>query len=127
MEEKVHEYTKVVNGKCQDCGKRVSILCNEGCQIVAVRCPKCFQTFLISTIEVEQLRSYLKKNGWEESSCERKEVIRVQSPKGYIAMIPARKDLIDFVEYTEHVLTSIAIYEDKTFDDVLSEVLKEEQ
>ena len=89
-----------------------------------MRCPDCFQAFLISTIEVEQLRSYLKKNGWEESSCERKEVIRVQSPKGYITMIPARKDLIDFVEYTEHVLTSIAVYEDKTFDEVLSEVLK---
>jgi len=52
-------------------------------------------------------------------------VLRVRSPNGYITMIPARKDLIDFVEYTEHVLTSIAIYEDKTFDAVLLEMLKE--
>jgi len=127
MEEKEHEYTKVVNQKCQDCGKPLSILCNESAQIVAVRCPECFQTFLISTIEVEQLQSYLKKNGWVESPCERKEVIRMLSPKGYITMIPAIKDLIDFVEYTEHVLTSIAVYEGKAFDDVLSEVLKEER
>ena len=120
------EYTKIVNRKCQDCGKLLSILCNERCQIVAVRCPDCFQTFLISTIEVEQLRSYLKKNGWEELSCERKEAIKVRSPKGFITMIPAIKDLIGYgyIEYTKHALTSIAIYEDKTFDELLSEVLK---
>ena len=117
------EYTKVVNRKCQDCGKRVSILCNESCQVVSVRCPDCFQTFLIGTIEIEQLRSYLKKNGWVELSYEREEAIKVRSSKGYITMIPARKDLIDYIEGTEHALTSIAIYDDKTFDEVLSEVL----
>ena len=119
------ETTKTVNRKCQDCGKQVSILCNERCQIVAVRCPDCFQTFLISTIEVEQLRSYLKKNGWEETPFARKTAIRVLSPKGYITLIPARKDLVDFAEGVKHALTSIAIYEGKTVDEVLSEVLKE--
>ena len=117
------EYTKVVNRKCQDCGKRVSILCNESCQVVSVRCPDCFQTFLIGTIEIEQLRSYLKKNGWVETPFARKTAIRFLSPKGYVTLIPARKDLVDFAEGVKQALTSIAIYDDKTFDDVLSEVL----
>ena len=120
---KEKEYTKVVNQKCQDCGKRVSILCNENSQIVAVLCSDCFQTFLISTIDVEQLRNYLKKNGWIETPFARKTAIRFLSPEGCVTLIPARKNLVDFVKEVKEVLTSIAIYDDKTFDGVLSEVL----
>ena len=46
------ELTKIVNQKCQDCGKQVSILCNEGCQVVSVRCSDCLQTFRINAIEI---------------------------------------------------------------------------
>ena len=128
MEEKEHEYTKIVNRKCQDCGKQVNILCNESCQIVAVRCPDCFQTFLISTIEAEQLRGYLKKKGWEEIPIERKEVIKMCSPcPTFFIFIPARNELVDYVDVMKHVINAVAAYYEKTFDDVLSEVLKEER
>lgn len=127
MEEKVHEYTKIVNRKCQDCGKQVSILCNERCQIVAVRCPDCFQTFLISTIEPEQLRAYLKKKGWEEVPIERKEVIKMCSPcPTFFVFVPVRKELVDYVDAVKDVVNAVAAYYEKTVSDVLSEILKGE-
>ena len=127
MEEKVHEYTKIVNRKCQDCGKRVSILCNESAKIVAVRCPDCFQTFLISTIEPEQLRVYLKKKGWEEVPIERKEVIKMCSPcPTFFVFVPVRKELVDYVDAVKYVVNAVAAYYEKTVSDVLSEILKGE-
>ena len=118
------EYTKVVNRKCHDCGKQVSILCNETSQIVAVRCPDCFQAFLISTIEPEQLRAYLKNKGWEEVPIERKEVIKMCSPcPTFFVFIPVRKELVDYVDAMNHVVNAVASYYEKTVDELVSEVL----
>lgn len=36
-----HETSKIVIFRCQDCGGRVGILCNESATIMAVRCPRC--------------------------------------------------------------------------------------
>ena len=122
----MRETTKTVNKKCQDCGKPLSILCSEKCKIVAVRCPDCLQTFLINTIEIEQLRKYLKRKGWEEVPIERKEVIKVCSPHPTLSVfIPARRNLIDYAVVMKHSLNTIAAYHKKKLDDVLSEVLKE--
>ena len=121
------EYTKVVNQKCQDCGKRVNILCNEGCQIVAVRCPECFQAFLINAIEIERLQAYLSKKGWIEIPIERVTAIKMRAPHPQISVfIPAKRDLIDYTYAMEITLNTIAMYYKKTIDDVLSEVLNEE-
>ena len=35
--------TKIVYKKCQDCGVKISILCNETAQIVAIRCNHCLK------------------------------------------------------------------------------------
>ena len=80
------EYTKVVNRKCQDCGKPLSILCNESAQIVAVRCPECFQTFRINAIEIEWLQAYLSKKGWIEIPIERVTVIKMRTPHPQISV-----------------------------------------
>ena len=125
MEEK--EYTKIVNQKCQDCGKRVNILCNESCQIVTVRCPDCFQTFRINAIEIERLQAYLKKKEWIEIPIERVTAIKMRAPHPLISVfIPAKKDLIDYTYAMKIALNTIAMYYAKTIDDILSEVEEEQ-
>lgn len=120
------ELTKIVNTKCQDCSKQVSIFCNEGCQVVSVRCPDCFQTFRINTIEIDRLLAYLEKKGWIEIPVERI-VIKMRAPHPQISVfIPAKKDLVDYTNAMKHVINTIAAYYEKTVDDVLSEVLVKE-
>ena len=119
------ELTKIVNRKCQDCDKQVSILCNESCQVVSVRCPDCFQTFRINTIEIDRLLAYLDKKGWIEIPVERT-VIKMRAPHPQISVfIPTKRDLIDYARAIEIVLNTIATYYEKSIDDVLSEVLEE--
>lgn len=121
------ELTKIVNIKCQDCGKQVSILCNESCQVVSVRCPDCFQTFRINAIEIERLQGYLDKKGWIEIPIERVTVIKMCAPHPAISVfIPAKKDFIDYTRAIEITLNTIAMYYEKSIDDVLSDVLGEE-
>lgn len=48
------EFTKIINKKCQDCGMKVSILCNETAKIVAVRCPSCILEFNIRNKKYEK-------------------------------------------------------------------------
>lgn len=121
------ELTKIVNRKCQDCGKQVSILCNESCQVVAVRCPDCFQTFRINAIEIDRLQDYLVKNGWIEKPIEMITAIKMRAPHPQISVfIPARRDLVDYIRAMEIVLNTIATYYEKSVDDVLTEVLEKE-
>ena len=54
------ETTKIVNKKCQDCGREVSILCNETAKIVSVRCSDCVLEFKIRNKEFEK---EVKENG----------------------------------------------------------------
>ena len=120
------ELTKIVNTKCQDCDKQLSILCNESCQVVAVRCPDCFQTFRINAIEIERLLAYLEEKGWIEKSIERSTAIKMLAPvPSFFIFIPARKDLVDYTDAMRHVINAIAGYYEKSVDDVLSEVLEE--
>lgn len=121
------ELTKIINQKCQDCGKQINILCNERCQILAVRCPDCFQIFLINAIEIKQLIGYLKRKGWEELPTGNKNAIRICSPNPtYYLSIPAKRDLIDYKDAIKNVINSIAGYYDKTMDEIISEILQEE-
>ena len=120
------ELTKIVDKKCQDCDKQVSILCNESCQVVSVRCPDCFQNFRINTIEIDRLLAYLDKKGWIEIPVERT-VIKMRAPHPALSVfIPAKKDLVDYTNAMKHVINTIAAYYEKTVDDVLSEVLVKE-
>ena len=122
------ELTKIVNKKCQDCSKQVSILCNEGCQVVSVRCPHCFQTYRINRIEVERCKSYLDKKGWTEVPIERTTVIKMRAPHPAISIfIPAKRDLVDYTDGMKHVIHVIASYYEKSMDDVLLEVLEEKR
>lgn len=121
------EYTKIATRKCQDCDKHVSILCNESCQIEAIRCPDCLQTFWINAMEIEQLRAYLKKKGWKELPFGREEILKIQPPThNFFILIPSRKGLLDYADVVKHALTTIAAYEDKSIDEVLMAVLNEE-
>lgn len=127
MTEEGKEFTKMVSKKCEDCGKRVSILCGESCKIVAVRCVDCFVKFRISIMEISQLRSHLKKKGWVETPFGRKEVIKIRPPTHEcFVLIPARKELYDYEEMVRRTLETVAIVEEKSLDDVLSEILQEE-
>lgn len=122
------ELTKTVNQKCQDCGKQLNILCNEGCQIVSVRCSDCFQTFRVNAIDIEKLQAYLSKKGWIEIPIERVTAIKMRAPHPQISVfMPAKKDLVDYTRAMEITLNTIAMYYEKTIDDVLSEVLEKER
>ena len=122
------EQTKIVNTKCQDCGNQVSILCNESCQVVAVRCPDCFQTFRINAIDIDRLKGYLEEKEWTEIPIERVTVIKMRAPHPAISVfIPATKDLVDYANAMKHVINTIAGYYEKSVDDVLMEVLDEDK
>ena len=121
------ELTKIVNRKCQDCGRQVSILCNESCQIVSVRCPDCFQMFRINAIEIEKLHAYLEKKDWIEIPIERVTAIKMRAPHPALSVfIPAMKDLVDYTNAMQHVINTIAAYYEKSIDDVLTEMLEKE-
>lgn len=122
------ELTKIVNQKCQDCGKQLSILCNESCQVVAVRCPDCFQTFRINAIDIDRLQTYLREKEWIEIPIERVTAIKMRAPHPALSVfIPAKKDLVDYTNAMKHVINTIAAYYEKTVDDVLMEVLDEDK
>ena len=116
---------KDIRAVCIGCGKMLCVCCNESCEIVSVRCPKCLEDFLIGSIRVDQLRNYLKKNGWTELESERKEIIRFKNPKGNITFIPARRNLCDFLQAMRHALNSISVYSNTDLDTLLKEVLEE--
>ena len=118
------ELTKIVNQKCQDCDKQVSILCNESCQVVSVRCPDCFQTFRINAIEIERLQAYLEEKGWIEIPIERITAIKMLAPHpAFSVFMPAKRDLVDYTYAMKCVLNTIASYYEKSIDDVLFEIL----
>lgn len=118
--------TKIVNKKCQDCGKQVSILCDERCLIVAVRCLDCLQTFLIASIEIEQLVNYLKKKDWKEIPIELPRIEMVAPHPQLNVFIPIDKSPIDYIQVMKHILNTIAQYHGKTITEILLEILQED-
>lgn len=115
------ELTKIINQKCQDCGKQVSILCNENCQIVAVRCPECLRSLLIRTVKIEDIKTYLEDRDWEV-----KEIIVIApDPQVYI-FIPPNEKISDYILVMKNILKTLAQYYDKTIDEILLEILGED-
>lgn len=48
--------TKIVNKECQDCGKKISVLCNESALIVSARCPNCVRKFELRNKKYELIK-----------------------------------------------------------------------
>ena len=118
--------TKIVNKRCQDCREYVSILCDEECFIVAARCPDCLRIFLITSIEIEQLVSYLKKKNWKEAQARLSRIEMIAPHPEVYVFIPPDKSLVDYVTSIKQVVNTIALYYGKTMSEVLLEILQEE-
>ena len=110
--------TKIVNKRCQDCGKQLSILCNENCQIVAARCPECLQILLIRTVRIEDIKTYLEDRNWEV----KENGVFAPDPQVYI-FIPSNEKISDYILIIKNILNTLAQYYDKTIDEILLEML----
>ena len=114
------ELTRVVNKKCQDCGRQLSILCNENCQIIAVRCPECLQILLLKTVRIENIKTYLEDRNWEV----KENGVFAPDPQVYI-FIPPNEKISDYILVMKNILKTLAQYYDKTTDEILLEILGE--
>ena len=118
--------TKIVNKKRQDCGEHVSVLCDEKCFIVSVRCPDCLRLFLITSIGIEQLINYLKKKNWKEAQARLSRIEMIAPHPEIYVFIPVDKSPIDYVSSVKYVINTVAQYYGKTMSEVLLEILQEE-
>ena len=80
-------------------------------------------------IDVVSLKNYLTDRNWKQVSFGRNEVMKFQSPhpleedKYLHILIPSTKELIDFDRITEIAIEAISAYEERNFEDVLSQIL----
>ena len=42
----MNKLTKIVMTHCQDCNRKITVLCSEDSYIIAARCPECNDAFL---------------------------------------------------------------------------------
>ena len=83
---------------------------------------------LIKQITVQQMVDYLVNNGWKEEYFGRDEVRRFCSPHEeyfdkWTVLIPSRRELIDYDRVVELVVRAVADSEDRSVDEVLSDIL----
>jgi hypothetical protein len=77
-----------------------------------------------------RLKNYLKDRGWQEESFPRKELLKFRSPmpisssNRFIQLyIPANDEINDYDRIIEYALEGISAYENRSFDDVVSQML----
>lgn len=83
---------------------------------------------LIKQITVQQMVDYLVNNGWKEEYFGRDEVRRFCSSHAeyfdkWTVLIPAKQELVDYVRMVELAVCAVADAEERTIDDVLSDIL----
>ncbi len=87
------------------------------------------KNYPLREIDVVSLKNYLTDRNWKQVSFGRNEVMKFQSPhpleedKYLHILIPSTKELIDFDRITEIAIEAISAYEERNFEDVLSQIL----
>jgi len=87
------------------------------------------KNYPIEQVRSSNLKTYLKDRHWIEESYGREEVFKFKSPQPlyeskYIeVLIPSQEDLIDYNRMVEIAIDTISAFENRSFEDVLSQVL----
>ena len=87
------------------------------------------KNYPIEQVRSSNLKTYLEDRRWIEESYRREEVFKFKSPQPlyenkYIeVLIPSQEDLIDYNRMVEIAIDTISAFEDRSFEDVLSQVL----
>lgn len=83
----------------------------------------------IEQVNLQHLKNYLKDRGWEEERFGRVEVLKFRSPQPiqenqYLeVLIPSKRELIDYNRVVEIAVDCISAFEERDFEDVLSQIL----
>lgn len=92
---------------------------------------ECIDTinYPLDKISIGNFKNYLIDRAWNEIPYGREEVIKFQSPyplesnKYLEILIPANQNLIDYTTLIEIAIRTISIFENRSFEDVLSQIL----
>jgi len=83
----------------------------------------------IEQVNIQNLKNYLKDRGWEEEPFGRVEVLKFRSPhpiqenEYFEVLIPSKRELIDYNRVVEIAVDCISAFEERDFEDVLSQIL----
>lgn len=83
----------------------------------------------IEQVSIQNLKNYLKDRSWAEEPFGRAEVLKFKSPHPIQEddhleiLIPSKKELIDYNRIMEIAIESISAFEERNFEDVLSQIL----
>jgi hypothetical protein len=83
----------------------------------------------VEQVNIQNLKNYLEDRGWKEEPFGRSEVLKFKSPqpiqenKYLEVFIPSKKEFIDYNRVVEIAVDCISAFEERDFDDVLSQIL----
>ena len=83
----------------------------------------------IEQVNIQNLKNYLKDRGWVQEPFRRVEVLKFRSPhpiqesKYLEVLIPSKRELIDYNRVVEIAVDSVSAFEERDFEDVLSQIL----
>lgn len=87
------------------------------------------KNYPIEQVSVQNLKNYLNDRGWNQEHFGREEVFKFKSPqpiqgqKYFEILIPSKKELVDYDKIVKIAVESISVYEGRSFEDVLIQVL----
>jgi hypothetical protein len=83
----------------------------------------------IKEVNISNLKNYLKDRGWIKESSGREEAVKFKSPRPFHedkfieVLIPSQEDLVDYKRSIEIAIDFISVFERRSFEDVLSQIL----
>jgi hypothetical protein len=83
----------------------------------------------VEQVSIQNLKNYLEDRGWKEEPFGRAEVLKFRSPQPiqedeYLeVLIPSKRELIDYNRVVEIAVECISDFEERDFEDVLSQIL----
>ena len=83
----------------------------------------------LEQVRIQNLKNYLKDRGWEEEPFGRVTALKFKSPQPiqeneYLeVLIPSKKELVDYNRVVEIAVDCISAFEERDFEDVLSQIL----
>jgi hypothetical protein len=79
-------------------------------------------------VSIPNLKNYLKDRGWKEVPFERVTTLKFRSPRPIREnehldiFIPSKRELIDYTRMIELAIEAISAFEERTFEDILSQL-----
>ena len=83
----------------------------------------------VEQVNIQNLKNYLEDRGWKEEPFGRAELLKFKSPqpiqeREYLeVLIPSKKELVDYNRVLEIAVDCISAFEERDFEDVLSQIL----